>query len=311
MKWLLTARLYIVSASPPRSSVSHEVAQRIARAGGEARHDSGQIVEPTLARQQLVVDRGGEEFKRESETLATAPAPASGRGPGADVRRAQGQPPAVELLAERRRDRRRAVPAELDDRRLEAGEGERRRQACPAAAGMDDEIGIAGRLGGRGEGAAERGSKGAPTGIGVDERDARARQPRRQRCDETADDAGTDDCAAIADERSGIPQRVDRRLHVGGEHRALIRQRIGKRQHGIRGHVVAVLMRMEAEDATADRADRPGLDDANRGVAVFDRRGKFAILEGTAHRLVLARRYLAPEDEAFGAPADAAAESGG
>src|SRR5260370_16258282 len=142
MKWLLTARLYIESASPPRSSVSDDVAQRIARAGDQARHDGGQIGEPTLARQQLVVDRGGEEFKRESEPLAPAPASASGRRHGADLRRAQGQPPAVELLAERRRDRRRAVPAELDDRRLEAGKGERRRQAPRPAARMDYEIRI-------------------------------------------------------------------------------------------------------------------------------------------------------------------------
>src|SRR6185437_10046293 len=67
---------------------------------------------------------------------------------------------------------------------------------------------------------------------------------------------------------------------------------------------VAVLVRVEAEYTAADERRGPGLDAADRGVAVFDRGGELALLERAAHRLVLALRHLSPEHQALGAAAD-------
>src|SRR5438270_13259512 len=65
-------------------------------------------------------------------------------------------------------------------------------------------------------------------------------------------------------------------------------------------------MRVETEDPLADERSRSRLDPPDRGIAVFDRKREIAVLEGAAHRLVLALRHLAEEDEALGAAADRA-----
>src|SRR5215472_15440104 len=73
-------------------------------------------------------------------------------------------------------------------------------------------------------------------------------------------------------------------------------------------------MWVEAEHAAAEQlrwcfgAER--FHHADRGVAVFHRRGKIALLERTPHALALARGHAAPEHQALGAPADAARDRG-
>jgi hypothetical protein len=67
-------------------------------------------------------------------------------------------------------------------------------------------------------------------------------------------------------------------------------------------------MGMQTEDPTSERLGRTVLDNSDRRITVFDRRRELAVLKRTAHSLSFALRYLAAENEAFGAPADRAPE---
>ena len=103
------------------------MAQRVARAGGELRHHLRQRLERALAGNQHVERRIGQQRQRELHPPPRIPARALRRGDAADLRRLERQPPRVKRLAERQRHRLVAVPAHLDDRRLE-----RRRRAARA-----------------------------------------------------------------------------------------------------------------------------------------------------------------------------------
>ena len=142
--------------------------------------------------------------------------------------------------------------------------------------------------------------------IDVDQLDLGARQPRRERGDEAADDAGADHRDAVSRTRRCVPNSVDRRFHVGGERRAAVRDSFGDVDDGIPGHDEPVLMGMQTEHPAAEHFLRTVLDNSDRRIAVFDRRRELALLERTAHPLPFALRDLATENEALGAPADRA-----
>ena len=127
-------------------------------------------------------------------------------------------------------------------------------------------------------------------------------------CGQAADDAGPDDRDAAADRGQGVPQDIDRRLHVGGQRRAVGRDRVGNRHHRIGGHDEQVLVRVQAEDAPAQQMIRAGFHLAHHAVAVFDGSGEIAFLERAAHDVEQFGRHPALEHEAFGPPADGADE---
>ena len=137
----------------------------------------------------------------------------------------------VKRLAERKLTARVAVPAELEHRRFEAGERERRREPCCRAARMHHQVGVARGVLRALERDAELRRNGRLARVDVDELDRAAarRRPRATRTS-SAHDAGADYGDAIADSRRGIPQRVDRRLQIGREHgaRAAARRRAAR-----------------------------------------------------------------------------------
>src|SRR5262245_11982374 len=100
-----------------------------------------------------------------------APARALRRGHRPDLRRLQRQAPAVERAAERNGGRLVAVPARLDDRRLDARELERRLEPRAAAARVDDDVDVAARSCGRTKRHAERARGGVLVLVDVDELD--------------------------------------------------------------------------------------------------------------------------------------------
>ena len=109
-------------------------------------------------------------------------------------------------------------------------------------------------------------------------------KPGQQPGDAAADHAGADHGDPVADQRSGVPQRVDGGLHGAGEHRAPGRDVVGHRHDGRRGHDVGGLVRVEAEDGAAEQVGGPVLDHADVEVAVLHRPGEVALLERGAHR---------------------------
>ena len=202
-----------------------------------------------------------------------------------------------------------AIPAHFDDRALHARAIERGDKARRIGAGVEDNIGIGlqprGEIGGGGEVHAEGRGEGGAGGFGIGEDDARTRQLGGQEAHQQAGDAATDDADAIGRGGAGIPQRVECRLHIGGEYGAggghVVRH---LDQHGER-RVEHVLVRMLADDALAHQIGRAGLDQADGAIAVFHRMRKIARLHRRAHALVFGGGNAALEDQAFGAAADA------
>ena len=80
--------------------------------------------------------------ERRGEPASMRPPRPVRRGDVADLARDQPQPPAVERLAERRRHLGCAVPAQLDDGRLVAGEPQRRREARGRRTRMENDVAI-------------------------------------------------------------------------------------------------------------------------------------------------------------------------
>ena len=115
-------------------------------------------------------------------------------------------------------------------------------------AGVHDEVAAAGRVGGQREVDAERRRDVGPAGVDVDEGHPDAGEPGEQPRDAAADHAGADDGDPVADQRRGVPQRVDRGLHRAGEHGPRRRHVVGHDGHGRGRHDVGGLVRVEAED---------------------------------------------------------------
>ena len=159
---------------------------------------------------------------------------------------------------------------------------------------------------GLGEAQAERARELRARRIDVDQRHLGARDARAQKADQRADHARADHGDAAGRPGRRVPGRVERGLHVGGQHRA--RQRhVGRHRHGGLGrHVEQRLMRMQREHGAAEQRLRPGLDPADGGVAVLHRKRKVAAHERRAHALVLADRHAAGRDQRLGAAADRA-----
>ena len=116
-----------------------------------------------------------------------------------------------------------AVPACLDDARLEGRPVQREQKTCFAGRCVHDQL-LPGRRGIRaGEAAAEPPGEGFARRIDIHHRDLRGGNACQQRCGQQTDDTGTDHQHPLAGKRRRIPCQVQRGLHVGGQHRAVRR----------------------------------------------------------------------------------------
>ena len=143
-----------------------------------------------------------------------------------------------------------------------------------------------------------------PLGIDVHEGDAHGREPVQQSCNAAAEHPGADDRNPVADERGGVPQRVDRRLDGAGEDGTGGWDALRHDRYGTGRHHVGGLVRVEAEHRAAAQVGRPFLHGADVQVAVLDRPREVPFLERRPHPRVLVRRHSAAEYERLGAAAD-------
>ena len=145
----------------------------------------------------------------------------------------------------------------------------------------------------------------ARPGIDVDERDLHRREPAQQARNAAADHPGADDRDPVAEQRRGVPQRVDGGLDRAREHGASGRHVLGHDRDRAGRHHVGGLVRVQAEDRAAAQLRRPLLHGADVEVAVLDRAGEVPLLKRRPHGGVLARRHAAAEHQRLGAAADA------
>src|SRR6516165_2215570 len=93
--------------------------------------------------------------------------------------------------------------------------------------------------------------------------------------------------------RRRVPHPVYRRLHVGGEGRPPVWDRVGNIDDGLSRDDEPVLVRMQTEDPASAHLGRTVLNNSDGRIAVFDWRGELALLKRTAHAPPFARRDLA------------------
>jgi hypothetical protein len=159
---------------------------------------------------------------------------------------------------------------------------------------------------------AERGGEAGAAGVGVDQLELDAGEARAQPRHQAADHAGADHRDAVAQRGGAVPAGIDRGLEVGGQHRARGRHAGGEGDDGAGGYHVALLMRVQAEHRAAAQGGGRGADavlhHADADVAVLERPGEVALLEGGAHAFVFAFWHLAAEHQALAAAADCAEE---
>ena len=214
-------------------AVGDGVAERRQAPGGQPGHHVGQLVEAGLPGEQRVEGRVAQQVEREREPVGRRPARRG--GPGRPCR------PGWPGCRGGPSGRRRRATAEPRRRRTSSA-----RSPCPP-----------GRAG-RASAAARRRSRScARRGRGRRPRRPAARSRRRARPrprpgpaststsvtwtpgnrreqarDAAADHAGADDGDPVADQRRGVPQRVDRGLDGAGEHGALRRHVVRHDGHG-------------------------------------------------------------------------------
>ena len=83
---------------------------------------------------------------------------------------------------------------------------------------MHDQVAVVRRVGGQGETDPERGGQRGPLRVGVHELHLRAREAGQHGGDARADHARADHGDPVADQRRGVPERVDGGLDGAGEH---------------------------------------------------------------------------------------------
>ena len=146
----------------------------------------------------------------------------------------------MERPAERNRHLAGPIPAQLQHRRLLAGEPERRRKAGGGPAGMDHEVAIRARRVRRGETDAERIREARAGWLDIDQRHSRAGNPTAQPSDQRADDARAHHRNFVGRRRRRVPHRIERGLHIGGEDGAGGRDAIGHRRTASVGNMKTV-----------------------------------------------------------------------
>src|SRR6478736_4068951 len=213
-------------------AVGDRWAERRQAPGGQPRHDVGQLVEARLTGEERVEGGVTQQFERERQPVGRRAAPGAGRGHGADLARADAKAAGVERPAQRQRDLRVAVPAEVDHGALGSEQVERELEAGGRRAGVDDHVASVGGVGRGREVDAEGVRDVDPAGIDVHQRYAHAREPAEQTRDAASDHPGAHDRDAVTDERGGIPQGVDGGLDGAGQHGAIRRHALRHDRHG-------------------------------------------------------------------------------
>ena len=132
--------------------------------------------------------------------------------------RYQLQPAAVECTAKRHRHMSVAVPAHFQHRRLETRERKRGSKPFRHAAGVNYQIAIRRRRFRLGKIYAERSRQIRARQIDIDQRHLCPGNPAAQESDQRADHARPHHRNSIGRLRSCIPDRVERSLHIGGQH---------------------------------------------------------------------------------------------
>ena len=169
---------------------------------------------------------------------------------------------------------------------------------------MKHEVAILRCAGWRRERHPERARQRRARRIDVDECDLGARRLRAQERNQRADNAGADHRDAIGGTGCAVPHRVERGLHIGGEHRALRRQAVGKRGESVGRHREHVLVRMQREHHAAVQMRRAGFDLTDDRVAVLHRERKHPAHVGSTHAHIFGRRHAAGEDQRLGPATD-------
>ena len=261
--------------------------------------------------EQHVVRRVAEQLEREGQPLRRRTTAAAGCGHRADLAGADRQPVGVERAA-RATSVTSVSPYQLSSTTVPSGDEQverelqpgRRWRWCARRGPPPRRVVRAART--RRPSAAATSARDGSTSTRVTRRPGSAASSRAT---QQPTMPGADDRDPVADERAGVPQRVDRGLDGAGQHRALGRHAVG--HHGARprpGTTYARLVRVQAEHRAAAQRGGSLLDHADVEVAVLHRSGEVAVLEGRAHRVALARGHAAVEDQRLGAAADAGAQ---
>ena len=244
---MMWSRTSTVNKAAP-SCVGDELAEYSASLAEDIRQSPGEIGKSHGRRKQRIEPRIGEQRDRSGEAAAVRPAWPVRRRDLADLARYQPKPAAVEGASEHRRHGRISIPAHFKHGCLFACELDSRAQPVRRAAGMNDEVAVAFGLRGLRKTNPKRSANSARAGLMSTSVTSRAGKWPAEIGDQRAHHAGADDGDAVGRARCGVPHRVERRLHVGGEHRALRGQGL-RYLHGRAGRdVEQALMRMQREE---------------------------------------------------------------
>jgi membrane glycosyltransferase len=262
----------------------------------ESDRRSGQRIEPRI---QQKPERSGEP------ALRRPAGPMRGRDT-ADLAGNEAQPARMEGAAEWRRDVASAVPAEFEYGRLFARQPDRGRQTGACCAGVDDKIAIAWRVGGRCEFHAERARQQRSRWLNVDQCRLDAGKTAAEIGDQRANNAGADDGDSIGGRRRGVPNGVERGLHIGRERCARERQTVRQQGDSLSGEIEDGLVRMKRKDRAVAPFGRSAFNAPDGRIAVFDRKRKRAAHERRTHAREFRLGHATGDHQSFRAAADGA-----
>jgi len=171
---------------------------------------------------------------------------------------------------------------------------------------MNDEVGITSGSSRRGESHTQRGGHRRAPGIDVHQFNLASDDSRCEPGGQASDGAGADHRDTIANVRSCIPDAVEGRFEIRGQHRAGGRNAVGQQVHRVGGDDETGLMRMEHEHRAVGELAWAAYDAADGRIPVLHGRRKLAGLKRRTHAAPFARRDAAVEHERLGAAADAA-----
>ena len=181
-----------------------------------------QVGEGDRRRDQRVERGVVQQVERGGKTAAIVPARAVRRRDLADLAGDELQAAGVEDVAERHFHVVGAVPGQFQHRRLVAGEPQRGREPGRRRAGVHHQVAVAGRLrrAPRSRRRTPARSRRAP-GLMSTTVTSRAGYLGAQPRDQQPEHAGADHRDPVRRTGRAVPDGVERRLHVGGEHGAL------------------------------------------------------------------------------------------
>src|SRR5215468_526430 len=173
---------------------------------------------------------------------------------------------------------------------------------------MDDDVGVATRDHRAGERKTQSSRDLSALWIHVDELDVASWNSRDEPRGKTANCPAADHDDMVARFDARIPHAIDRRLHVGGQHRSGRGNRRRQQINGSGGDDVLRLVRVQDEAPASFELARSPFDLANARVAVFPRRGELARLKRRSHPFELAGWNASLKNKRRGPSADTTVE---